>query len=395
MSIAVGFGCIATDTRSPEGASAYMKLLGTIPHQPEAGNSVYIHDYSRVRTTFDLPHFHLPGPNDNDDALKKFAEQSRSSAFWRRDRNRPIEMLGIGLSYFFGPFVLEADTPVASFNVRPYFAFDIRNIDQAIAVQTMGNREHLQTVRGRFDPDAAGKESGSVCLPSSRKEHKGVSYYLWGEDNEPDKGTGLAPPGSDGCRLVGRTAVLDEYVFHTLTSDGMKSLIDAHLGETPSLANVAEFRELANGMSQLEAYTMYLTDNVAPFGLAEVAKDTRWENTTKGAKEKFVAAWSGPGLLRPYQAFAVGGAMDAAGPYTTLVLVHADGRSAEENTTLLRRRIAEGINLKFGSPWADEFDIDASEIVAEGRLLLAKLRGHYLRDPTAWIWERDNLIAYE
>ena len=103
-------------------------------------------------------------------------------------------------------------------------------------------------------------------------------------------------------------------------------------------------------------------------------------------------AESGP-RLRPYEAYATGAGKNENGGYMALVLVHADDASAEENAGLLRRRIEEGSSA-YGVPWSDSIDVDTLEIKAEGRLLLAKLKG-FARYWSDWWAQRDILILYE
>ena len=79
--------------------------------------------------------------------------------------------------------------------------------------------------------------------------------------------------------------------------------------------------------------------------------------------------------LRPYEAFATGAGKDENGHYMALVLVHADDASAEENVGLLRRIIEEEGSVLYDISWSDYIDVERSEIHAEGRALLAKLRG--------------------
>ena len=76
--------------------------------------------------------------------------------------------------------------------------------------------------------------------------------------------------------------------------------------------------------------------------------------------------------LRPFRAFAMGTAADDRGPYLTLVLIHDDEGMAEENVSLLHRRLESG-NVHLWS----EFVTDSShiEINARGRILSARIRG--------------------
>ncbi|MCE2463882.1 MAG: hypothetical protein J4F46_08250, partial [Dehalococcoidia bacterium] len=194
-----------------------------------------------------------------------------------------------------------------------------------------------------------------------------------------DRTMSFAPPAFDLLGRGGRIAVLDEYVFRTLGTSEMKTLVDVHLKESPSLADVEEFRLLAGGMSQLTAYTMFLSDGVERWRLPNYAKGLTGHYISLEDVERELAV-AGP-WLRPYQAFGVGAGKDDEGRYMALVLVHADGDSAEENMGLLHRIIEEGSSALDDIPWSDLIDINSLEINAEGRLLLAKIRGSIAASP--------------
>ncbi len=348
--------------------TAYEGLLGTIPDTPELRREVYINDYALVRQMFDIP---LPGPGDDEDALTEFYERPPPTGFGGEADDPPVR--GFGAISFFGPFNQHRN--ITAENLQ-HLAFDVRSMDQSIVAFAFPAT--LDVVRGRFDPQATDKalESCSECEPPSREEYGGVSYYSWGEDYADNPQLRFAPPAFDEIGRGGRIAVLDEYVFRTLGTSGMEALIDAGLNEGASLADVEEFRLLAGGMSRLGAYTMLLSDDVEVWDAAN-----------------YTAA-GGP-WLRPYEAFATGAGKDENGHYMALVLVHADDASAEENVGLLRRIIKEEGSVLYDALWSDYIDVERSEIHAEGRVLLAKLRGGFANNWRDWVIQRDGLILHE
>ena len=370
-------------------ATAYEGLLGTIPDTPELRQRVYINDYALVRQMFDIP---LPGPGDDDDALAEFYERPPPTGFGGEADDPPVR--GFGAISFFGPFNRYRN--ITAENLQ-HLAFDVRSMDQSI-VAAFALPATLDVVRGRFDPQATDKalESCYECEPPSREEYGGVSYYSWGEDYAADLQLRFEPPAFDEIGRGGRIAVLDEYVFRTLGTPGMKALIDAGLNEGASLADVEEFRLLAGGMSRLGAYTMLLSDDVEVWD----ADDYYMVLLQDGATRKEVVqaqlelSERGP-WLRPYEAFATGAGKDENGHYMALVLVHADDASAEENVGLLRRIIEEEGSVLDDILWSDYIDVDRSEIHAEGRVLLAKLRGGFANNWHYWVLQRDSLILYE
>ena len=367
--------------------TVYETLLGIIPDTPETRMGVFIHDYTLVRQMFDIP---LPGPGDDEDSLEAYYDYYPPLAKWGEIHPSTME------DVFFSPF--NPDRSIMAENLQ-YLAFDVRNIDQILVTQTLGGPDPSEdVVRGRFDPQAtdAALSACSDCPEPSREEHRGIPYYSWGEDYAINFDMKFAPPAFDQLGRGGRIAVLDEYVFRTNGTSEMKALIDAHLNEAPSLADVEEIRLLAGGMSKLRAYTMFLSDKVQLWGLSELAKRSLQEDAPQAdieaMEQKLVE--SGP-LLRPYDAYGVGAAKDEDGAYTALVLVHADDASAEENVGLLRRRIEEGSSVWYVITWSDFIDVDTLEIKAEGRLLLARLRGDLAAISLAWVYQHDFLIFHE
>ncbi len=364
-----------TPTPTPTGApaatladTAYEGLLRTIPDTPELRQQVYINDYALVRQMFDIP---LPGPGDDEVALEEFYEWLPPPGFGGEADDPPVR--GFGAISFFGPFNQYRN--ITAENLQ-HLAFDVRSMDQSIVAFALPAT--LDVVRGRFDPQATDKalESCSECEPPSREEYGGVSYYSWGEDYAANPQLRFAPPAFDEIGRGGRIAVLDEYVFRTLGVSDMEALIDASLNEGASLADVEEFRLLAGGMSRLGAYTMLLSDDVEVWDAANYAAE------------------GGP-WLRPYEAFATGAGKDENGHYMALVLVHADDASAEENVGLLRRIIEEEGSVLYDALWSDYIDVERSEIHAEGRVLLAKLRGGFANNWRDWVIQRDGLILHE
>ena len=367
--------------------TVYEELLAAIPDTPEARASVYISDYALVRQMYGdvIP---LPGPGDDEDAVA-YLNDWLPPFVWSEDEEHLRGFVSLGVQSFFGPFNHRR------INLQ-YFAFDVRNMDQGIVAAP--GPAPLEVVRGRFDPQAADKalESCSECPAPSREEHGGVTYYSWGEDYAGDTDMKFAPPAFDTLGRGGRIGVLDEYVFRTLGTSEMKALIDANLNEVPSLADVEEFRLRAGGMFHLGAYVMFLSDDVEVWELDGLARLSLGEGASQEDIEKVKQnlVELGP-RLRPYEAYAIGaGGNVEDGPYMALVLVHADGASAEENAGLLRRRIEEGSST-YNGLWSDNIDVGRLEINAEGGVLMAKLRGDLARGWLDWVYRRDGLILYE
>lgn len=373
-------------------ASVYELLLEAIPDSPEAREYVFINDYDLVRRMFDIP---LPGPDDGDDALETFYTWSPPFGY---DPDNPTPVIQFGGFSLFGMINQLSNI---SDNLQ-YLAFDVRNVDQSIVTGSGVRDDSMDVVRGRFDPEATDKALAacSECPPHNREEHRGVTYYSWGDDYAPDSAMQFAPPAFDRAGRGGRLAVLDEYVLHTYGSSEMTALIDASLNEAPTLADAEEFRLLAGGMSELGAYVMLLTDGSGGYDMSVegIARSFFFDGTPSQSEieeQKQTLTEAGGPLLRPFDAYATGAGIDENGPYMALTLVHADDASAEENVGLLLRKVEEGTSLYAVVLWSEFIDIDTSEVRAEGRVLTAKLRGDMFRNWLDWVFQRDGLIMHE
>ena len=166
-----------------------------------------------------------------------------------------------------GPFI-SGFTEFAFFQFdRPrYLAFDIREVDQSVEAELPPGV--LEVARGRFDPAATDRapKACSECPAADLQELQGVTFYSWGEDLQGNLESRFLPPAFDRLGRGGRIAVMDRYVFRTVETPGMNSLIDASSGTRRSLADFEEFRLLAQGMTTLDAYSFLLTDTTHKVG---------------------------------------------------------------------------------------------------------------------------------
>ena len=221
--------------------------------------------------------------------------------------------------------------------------------------------------------------------------HPRELYIRLYRENCETPGLAFSLSAFDRLGRGGNLAVTDRYVFRTLAGGDMKMMVDTLQGERRSLADLEEFQLLAEGMSRLGAYAMLMSDDTFSMGKYRASKmgGPGGRNLT----EKELTEISSPSPLRPYSTYATGAGHDQEGPYMALALVHDNGVHAEENVGLLQERIAEGVSAFYKTPWAE--DVDESEIMTDGRLLLAKLRRRIAKHPTIWVMNGDNLIAHE
>lgn len=354
-------GGSATET-SPSEVLIFEGLLGTIPDTPDTRKSVTINDYAAVREILGIP---PTAPDARWPGLLEYAIQSVGQSFD-----------GIKIHLGTGPFISGMDDKAMVNTKRKYLAFDVRNIDQS--VEAGMHPSILEVVRGRFDPDATAQTlaSCSECPPPDIENYNDVPFYSWGEDFAGNLRRRNTPPAFDHLGRGGRIAVSSEYVYRTVETPGMKALIDARAGDGKLLADVEEFRLLAQAMSGLGAYGAFFSNQTHK--VSTVVDNTSNIATVPDLQEKLIEEIGKSTLLLPYLAFSTGVGRDGAGSYMALALVHSDAESADENGRRLERRIAENPELQ---PWIEGLEEYTYRV--KGRVLSAMLRG----DGPASIWK--------
>jgi len=359
------------------GGGVFEELLDAIPDTPETRGFLLISDFARVREIFDIP---LPDAQADQEDLEDYI----------------IEVGGVNRTILGprGPFISGlGNFALLQLDRAQYLAFDARNVDQSVeAGQPPGM---LEVLRGRFDPDATGRVLGacSECHPPDMKSQAGISFYSWGEDLVSDLTERLAPPAYDQLGRGGRIAVLDDYVFRTVETNGMEALLDTRQGERLSLADREEFRLVAEGLAQLGAYSAFISNETQDW--AGIKDDLfRQAALTEREFQSLLEKLEQFPLLRSYQVFASGIGADDTSNYMALVLVHRDSGDAKDNVARLEQRMRGASSIVTGEPWADM--IDEMEINAQGRVVLAKLRGDSIANIwDDWVFRRDLFIPHE
>jgi len=326
----------------PANASSFEGLLSTIPDTPDTRMSVTINDYAAVREIFGIQ---LPGPEADESALTEYI----------------IALLGpANMTYVSqGPFITGISGEAMGDSKREYLAFDGRNVDQSVEAGTPPFI--LEVARGRFDPAATAQalDACAECPPPDIVTHNDVSFYSWGEDGKGGLKERNMPPAFDHLGRRGRIAVSNEYVYRTVETPGMKALIDSSAGKRQSLADVEDFRLLAQAMSDLDTYSAFFSDQTHKI-----------DATSPAILDDLIAELGGPTLLLPYLAYALGTGRDDTGPYLALALVQRGGIAAEENKLRLDRRFSDNLDSQ---AWVEGIDEYISGL--QGRVLSAKIRG--------------------
>jgi hypothetical protein len=157
-------------------------------------------------------------------------------------------------------------------------------------------------------------------------------------------------------------------------------MIDAGLSAGRSLADVEDFRLLAQELDQFNTYTALFSDNTASYSVPELAKSLAGFGASDDELSAIRSDLESQAKLLPYQAFATGAGVDANGPYAVLILLTTDEQAASENAQRLRDRIDNGVSWRREQPFSDY--IHGASISSNGRLVAAKLS---VEEENAWL----------
>ena len=253
--------------------------------------------------------------------------------------------------------------------------FTFNDVDQMVS---SGTQPYIyEAYRGRFDKaevDAAVK-TGPRSEELQIIEYAGMEYYRWGEDNEVNLSarTHVRPLGR-GHRL----ALPGDFAFWTVWDEGVETMVDCYNNTTGSLADIEEYRLMAEGLTILDAFSGYMTTGTNSYN--EVKEDYlgRYEVSNQMSEreeqeERFELYLDEIPLLKPYTALATGAGLDGDGYYLTIVLVNPDSSTAKENASILEERIANTRDIWQGRLWS-EMAIRVT-VESRNRLTLARLYG--------------------
>ena len=331
----------------------WLELLNVIPERNETFRDVQIDTTSGVyiQDMAYLEEKHTEFPDAEPYAVSRLSIIGRSGLF----------------SHYFDMTDSEADIEG---EYRETIGFTFDDVDQMVS---SGTQPYIYEVyRGWFDKaeiDTAVK-TGTRSEDLEVIQYGGMEYYRWGEDNAANLSarTHVRPLGR-GHRLV----LPGNFAFWTVWDEGIETMIDCYNDTTGSLADIDEFKLMAEGLIILDAFSGYMTTDTNSYD--EVKEYLRREGVPEreGHDERFDLYLEEVSLLKPYNALATGAGLDGDGYYLAIVLVNPDSRTAEKNASLLEERIGHTMDIWQGRLWSEM----ATGVTVESRdrLTLAKLYG--------------------
>lgn len=237
---------------------------------------------------------------------------------------------------------------------------------------------YYQAVRGDFnreDVDNAAKTGPmNEMLELEVITYKRHDFYSWGEDFEINLAmrSNIRPLGR-GHRL----ALVNDFIFWVLWTDGIKEMIDSYEDNIASLADNEDYWLLAGALEELDTVTAFFSaESHSLSHFNEIYNQEKIEELSPEIRERFVTERDRDIRLKPYRALATGAGKDGEGYYLAIALANPDEATARDNAKLLEQRINEAKMVwgpQAGQKWADL--IENAVFESNGRLTLAKLYG--------------------
>lgn len=359
-------GCGGTE------GSPFLTMLEFIPDTPATRFQVYISDHARIREIYDVP---LPLSDADDEAMVEYMIALRGQA--------PLRFVSLSFISGMGPLQYALVSPIRRQNI----GFGPLDVDVDIYAGVAPTR--YEVIKGNFDlagiKDTLSQYDESVSPDID--SYRDIKLYIWTyEVNQIFQYNRLEPPVFDELGRGTTLAVQEDYICSVDTPELVETMIDASQGGTTSLADNADYSLMATALSEMGAYSCYLS-NQLPFVYSDMYIDLLI--TSSGITEDEIASAAGE-LLGRYRTLASGIGEDEEGPFMTIVLIYDSPQQASSDTTVFERRVENGVSLWTGEPWQDM--VDSSDIWAEGRSLRIKLRGDIVLDWLDILFTRDTLL---
>lgn len=341
--------CSSGGNEVPEGR--WISLLSLIPDTERSREEVTMSDHARIRDLFDIDR---PAINADEDELVEYLQEIA------------LSQPGISFAEIYGL----SHSPLPLLELRTELGFTVADVD----IDASAGRVPIpyQIVIGRFGEDVvveALRTDLSFSDILEEASYDGIAYYHWGyEGFDPDRITAVRPLGR-GHQLT----VVDGMVSWTILLEDMENMIDAGLGNGPSLADSEDYQLLAEALDEMDTYTAFFS-----FDSSDLAAASWRSHVPEGASLDDLALEV---ALVPYIAFATGTGRDEDGQFTAIALVHDGEDSAEENVTRLRERIREAGSMFIAGRFVGETPPLWSDVLGDvqierdGKVVMAKLYG--------------------
>lgn len=364
--------CTITDS-----SGSFEQILSVIPYTEDNRALVVINDYAQIRKEFQIS---TPVTDATVQEQVAYLKNILTLGGLGTNLVFPASIGFVNSDYSYMQYSLEAMHNLG----LGYWSVD----QEARAGDSY--RQFFTVLKGQFDPQKTRRTLAvsSKEDPPSLETYRANTIFSWGEDSLLKR---MDPPAYDVLGRGGRFVFQNDYTFRTNQTPQIKLVLDTQNNKHDSLADVSEFRLMAQELSSYGAFSAILSNQTQSLDYIRSKVIGIYEVETDRLKELMESLEQGPKLLA-YQAMALGIARDDNGLYLLIILAHEDGETASKNVALLRRRIEE-TSSRSGIPWTSK--ISSASITSHDQVLTAKLYGDISKIWYDWYFRPDPLVLHE
>lgn len=346
LMVCVGVSALAVQPASEDqaGAGVFASLLRLVPNSEQARTFVYFNDVGRAADVLAQvdPTFSPPTETSDVRAVQDY-----------------VMLLITRLHLSAGPYLSGFDGYGLSYltELKQRAGYDSRNVEATI----LAGSPPQELVAIQLDLPATQVrdhilQTPQESLPAPKPdEYAGVPILSWGEEGTLDFNRRTMAPGFDELGRGSRLGFLGSRLLYTLWVDTLKAMIDAALGNVPSLAQDEDYALLAASFDALHSYS----------ALATTVTQTV-DRVRQPLPEEAIR-------LKPYQLLGTSIGHDGSAFFMGVALVHDTAQDAAINVERLQLKLQREGSLVAQRPWSELFEVEVAEIVADGRLLQAKI----------------------
>jgi len=341
----LGWGAGALPGSAQAEPNPFLDLLRFVPDTEQAREFVYLNDIAAAAEVLAGVEPFLPRPAEGADP-KTVLDY--------------IALLSTRLFLSSGPYLSGFDLHAAQYmdDLKRRAGYDARDVEGTVLAGSPPNEfaaVRLNRPALEVRDHILNQPEDELPAPE-REEHADVSILRWGEDRQIDLEKRLIAPAFDQLGRGSRLGFVNNVLLYTVWLDGIRGMIDARRGARLSLAENEDFALLAAGLRKLGSYSAFATTFTQADG----------SDPLNPPPDDAIR-------LKPYRLLGTSIGRAPAGFYMGLALVHADAQAATANVERLRDKLIGEHSRAAERPWAELFEVGGSEIVADGRLLRARI----------------------
>lgn len=392
-------------SKLPAKENVFLKLLELFPESAKDSGAFSFIDYNRIWQANGISLINPQGQKISQEELTEIIIPRLKALSFVGDYYLELGSFytGFGGTLFYSPLKkasigydkTDVEAEINVFNIKRFNPRGKMLFDQDLMVAAIGSYNPQNTAHALDNK----KEWPSWALDEYATEnYHDIIIYSWGNGNlqhiEGDDTVVLSAPHIDDLARARPFAISEGHLFVGINIEDIKSMIDASLNESRSLADVQEYALAAKASYELGAYGAIIAHEYLAYeGIGMQTPDylDMYLQELFDNENTKVNKQNNAPKLKKFMTFAAGLGNDEKGNFLTLVIVHENEDEARYNISLLEQQIEM-------ATWVEPMSNNVlyeTEIKTEGKVLLAKLYTDMKILPALWFSYQDTILLHE